>query len=154
MCQSWQAGRRVLFVKSRSAYPYRSESLILPGALLSEIQRDAVQLQLRSKVPKLGDPPELQLNAENSASILKLQAQLKLLTWVLLATFGLSTFFGGALIHLLHPQTGRVRAEMYGQTVAISFIALSLALGVYADDLSMGKVDPEGPKSLSDALRK
>ncbi len=154
MCQSWQAGRRVLFVKSRSAYPYRSESLILPGASLSEIQRNAVQLLLRPKVPKLGDPPELESNSKNSPPILKLQAQLKFLTWVLLAAFGLSTLFGGALIHFLHPQTGRVHAEIYGQLIAVLFIALSLALAVYADDLSMGKVDPEGPKSLSEALRK
>jgi hypothetical protein len=121
---------------------------------LSEIQRDAIQLLLQSKVQRLRDSPELELNSTNSAAILKIYAWLKFLFWVLLAAFGLSMFFGGALIHFLHPQTGRIRAEFYGQIMAVLFITLSIALGVYANDLGLAKVDPKGPKSLSEALRK
>jgi hypothetical protein len=123
-------------------------------ASLSEIQRDAVQLLLQSKVPRFRDSPEIELNTTNPTSILKVYARLKFLFWVLLAAFGLSTYFGGALIHFLHPQTGRIRAEFYGQVMAVSFITLSIALGVYANDLGLAKVDPKGPKSLSEALRK
>ena len=80
--------------------------------------------------------------------------QLQALSKILLGMFGLSFFLGGALIHFVHPQTGRIRAEIEAQIVSVLLVALHVTALVAADRIGWGNVDPKGPKSLSEALRK
>jgi hypothetical protein len=80
--------------------------------------------------------------------------QLQALSKILLGMFGLSFFFGGAFIHFVHPQTGRLRAEIEAQIISVLIVALHVTAIVVADRIGWGKVDPNGPKSLSEALRK
>lgn len=62
--------------------------------------------------------------------------------------------FGGGVIHAVVPRTDRILAEIEGTGLA----ALCLGLGAIAkgaeEHLETGEVDPDGPKSLGEALRK
>lgn len=94
------------------------------------------------------------LNPTNSAAVSKTKAQLRVLSRISLVAFGLSIFFGGALIHFVDPKIGRIRAEIEGQIMAVFFVAMSVAAIVASDRIGWGKIDPKGPKSLSEAFRK
>jgi hypothetical protein len=80
--------------------------------------------------------------------------QLQQLSKILLGMTGLSFFLGGTFIHLMHPQTSRLRAEIQGQIMTVLFVALHVIAIVMADRIGWGKVAPNGPRSLSEALRK
>jgi len=82
------------------------------------------------------------------------KSRLQMLSKVLLGMFVLSFFFGGALIHFVHPQTGRIRAEIEGLGIATLFAVMHVTAIVIADRIGWRKEDPNGPKSLGEALRK
>ena len=148
--QGWKEGRRVIVVKSSKG----GRSLILPVASLSEIQRATVRQLLRANLRTLEDRSNSRLSSPDAATISKRKSRLLVLSKILLGMFGLSFFFAGALIHFLHPQTDRIRAEMEGQLTTVLFLVLHVTAIVVADRTGWGKFDPKGPKSLSDALRK
>lgn len=79
------------------------------------------------------------LNPTNSAAVSKTKAQLRVLSRISLVAFGLSIFFGGALIHFVDPKIGRIRAEIEGQIMAVFFVAMSVAAIVASDSHRLGK---------------
>lgn len=82
------------------------------------------------------------------------KARLQALAKIMLGMSGFSFFLGGSFIHFVHPETSRLRAEIEAQFLFVVFVALHVAAIVGADRVGWGKVDPTGPKSLTDALRK
>ena len=76
------------------------------------------------------------------------------IAWLLFAVAGLAFWFGGGVIKALGGGTDRIFAEIEGIALAILFIGLG-AIAKFAEDrLDDGEVDPDGPKSLREALRK
>jgi hypothetical protein len=74
--------------------------------------------------------------------------------WLFFAAGGLAFWFAGVVIHSVDPSTDRILAEIEG----IALAALCAGLGAIAkgveNRLDAEEVDPNGPKSLGEALRK
>jgi hypothetical protein len=102
----------------------------------------------------VGDLSKKGLNSTNATTISKMKSRLQVFNNIFFGMFVLSLFFGGPLIHFVHPHTGLIRAEIEGQVIGVLFVALSVTALEVADRIGWGKVDPKGPKSLSEALRK
>jgi len=74
--------------------------------------------------------------------------------WLFFATAGLAFWFAGGLIHAVNPSTDRILAEIEGMALAALCAGLGLIAKGAEDRLETGEVDPDGPKSLGEALRK
>ena len=89
----------------------------------------------------------------NPSTRTNVRSLLRGMAWFFFATAGLAFLFGGGLIHAVLG-TDRILAEIEGMALAL----LSGVLGLLAKDaedcLEEGEVDPNGPKSLGEALRK
>ncbi len=76
------------------------------------------------------------------------------IAWVFFAGAGCAFWFAGGVIHAVVPGTDRILAEIEG----MGLVVLCLVLGALAKGaegrLEEGEVDPDGPKSLGEALRK
>ena len=89
----------------------------------------------------------------NPSTRTKAKSLLRVIVWLSFAAAGLAFVFGGGIIHAIRG-TERILAEIEGMAIAL----LSGGLGFVAKDaedrLEESEVDPNGPKSLGDALRK
>ena len=84
----------------------------------------------------------------------KLKLLLQGIAILFFATAGLAFFFGGGLIHAVRG-TDRFVAEIEGFTLAVLFAVLGGCAKAVEDRIELeGEVDPDGPKSLGEALRK
>jgi hypothetical protein len=75
------------------------------------------------------------------------------ITWLFYAIAGIAFLFGGGVIHAA-AGTDRILAEIEGMALALLFGGLGFAAKGVEDHLDAGEVDPHGPKSLGEALRK
>jgi hypothetical protein len=76
------------------------------------------------------------------------------IAWAFFAGAAFAFWFAGGVIHAVIPGTDRILAEIEG----VGLVVLCLVLGALAKGaegrLEAGEVDPNGPKSLGEALRK
>jgi hypothetical protein len=76
------------------------------------------------------------------------------IAWLFFVAAGLAFWFGGGVIHAVVPGTDRVLAEIEGIALGILCAGLGAVAKGAQDRLGAGEVDPNGPKSLGEALRK
>ena len=76
------------------------------------------------------------------------------IAWLFFVAAGLAFWFGGGVIHAVVPRTDRVLAEIEGMALAALCAGLSVIARGVKDRLEAGEVDPNGPNSLGEALRK
>ena len=67
---------------------------------------------------------------------------------------GFAFLFGAGLIRAVVPGTDRILAEIGGFAVVVACGMLGISAKGVGDRLEAGEVDPNGPKSFRDALRK
>lgn len=89
----------------------------------------------------------------NSSTRTRTKSLLRGIAWLFFVTAGLAFLFGGGLIHAVRG-TDRILAEIEGMALAFLSGGLGLTAKNAEDRLDEGEVDPNGPKSLSEALRK
>ena len=75
------------------------------------------------------------------------------IAWLFFAGAGLAFWFGGGLIHAIVPGTDRILSEIEGAALAALCVVLGFLAKGAQDRLGAGEVDPNGPKSLGEALR-
>ena len=101
-----------------------------------------------------GDSLELWLGFMNSSTRSTAKSLLRGVAWLFFVTAGLAFWFGGGVIHAVDPSTDRILAEIEGMALAVLCAGLGVLAKGAEDRLEAGEEDPDGPKSLGEALRK
>jgi hypothetical protein len=84
----------------------------------------------------------------------KARSLLRGIAWLFFAIAGLAFWFGHGVIHAVVPRTDRILAEIKGMALALLCLGPGAIAKGIEDRLEAGEVDPNGPESLAEALRK
>ena len=76
------------------------------------------------------------------------------IAWFFFAGAGFAFWFAGRVIQIVVPGTDHMLAEIEGFAVVLLFGTLGALAKGAEGHLEAGEVDPRGPKSFRDALRK
>jgi hypothetical protein len=72
----------------------------------------------------------------------------------LLCWGGFAFWFADGVIHAVVPGTDRILVEIEAMALVVLFLVLGILAKGAEDHFEAGEVDPDGPKSLGEALRK
>jgi hypothetical protein len=145
---SWREGRRVMMLK-RTAGGF----LILPVSHLPEVERTILRHLLQSHIGPLRNQPNNALGFMNSSTSLKVMPLLRGLSWFFLAVWAGGMSLELPLLFFFHPKWVTNRLVYEAEIAWWLCFVLSLVALICADDVWWGKVDRNGPKSLSEAIR-
>jgi hypothetical protein len=127
--------------------------LILPVSDLPEVERGMLRHLLQSNIGGSSKQPNYGPISENPSASWNRKFVLQRLSWFFVAMWAIGMLLQLPFLYFFHPKWATVRF-IYGAEIFwwLCFL-LSLVAIISAEDAWWGKVDPTGPKSLSEAIR-
>lgn len=147
--KSWREGHRVILVE-RTAGGF----VILPVSRLPEVERTLVRHLLQSNLEALKTHSNYVPNFTNAPTTLNAKSLLRAMGWFFLVVWAVGMLFEIPFLYLFNPKWATDRLITQAEIMWWMCFLLSMGAFVGQGCVGWGKVDPNGPKSLSEAIRK